>query len=370
MGSRSADLADHLWAENLQEVQDTLAAALGIPLLFVDPSGRPLAVCEDLNEFCRWFTRAIPLVRPCLECGRALALNSHRPTLGSLASAVRPSQCPLGVWDAAVPIWSAGEVIGYLATAQVRVQEAPGEGWPAEHSPDPGACAPSSGPPAGVGASAGTEEHLAVVNRLPVRPRLLVEEAASALSVVSYLIGALANARRRNLKLAERLREQTRWIQANERTDAVTGIANRRRFCEVLEAELARVRRYQRNLSLAVLDVRDFHHINDEFGHEAGDGVLRAVAQALVSTVRQTDFVARLGGDEFGVLFTETTREGAMIALARIALQVEDLNASGELPVELALDAGVAEYLPGVPDLIEAALQDLERAKQSGRLSR
>jgi diguanylate cyclase (GGDEF)-like protein len=351
MGRRTADLADHLWAESLQEVQDTLGRALGVPLLLVDPAGRPLAVCEDLNEFCRWLTRAIPLSRPCLECGRSERLTGARGAASSLANLCQVHSCPLGVADAAVPIWSAGDIIGYLVTAQVCLQpESHGESLPAAAK------------------LAEAEEHVALLARLPRCSRQALERAAAGLAVVASFIGSLAASRRRNLRLAERIREQTRWIQANEQTDAVTGLANRRHFCATLEGELARVRRYQCSLSLAVLDVAQFHHINEEFGHEAGDGVLRAIAQALASTIRQTDVVGRLGGDEFGIIFTETGREGAMIALARIAAQIEDLNASGELPVEIRLNVGLCEYALGVQDLLAGALEDLQRAKERERL--
>ena len=350
MGRRTADLADHLWAENLQEVQDTLGRALEVPLLFVDPSGRPLAVCEDLNEFCRWLTRAIPLSRPCLECGRSERLASTRAATGSLTALCQVHLCPLGVADAAVPIWSAGDTIGYLVTAQVCID------------PD------SRGGTDPITKPAEADENLALLTRLPRRPRPVLERASAGLAVVSSFIGSLAASRRRNLRLAERIREQTRWIQANERTDPVTGLANRRHFCATLTGELARVRRYQRSLSLAVLDVHSFHHINEEFGHEAGDGVLRAIAQTLASTIRQTDMVGRLGGDEFGILFTETGREGAMIALGRIATQIEDLNASGELPVEVRMEVGLCEYALGVQDLLASALEELRQAKETERL--
>ncbi len=349
MGRRTADLADHLWAENLQEVQDVLGHALGVPLLFVDPSGRPLAACEDLSEFCRWLTRAIPLPRPCLECGRGERLTRTARAGSSLRQLCWVHSCPLGVADAAAPIWSAGSIIGYLSTAQVRLRPQPGrEGAPAPSEP-----------------AADAEEHTALLSRLPICSPGTLERAAAGLAAVASLIGSLAAARQRNRRLAERVREQTRWIQANERTDPVTGLANRRQFLATLEGELARSRRYHCRLALAVLSVHGFREINDEFGHEAGNGVLRAIANALTSTLRQTDALGRLGNDEFGVIFTETGREGAMIALARLAHQIEEINASGELPVEIRVHTGLCEYARETEDLLAEAREVLRRARQA-----
>ena len=351
MGRNTADLADHLWAENLQQVQDVLGHSLGVPLLFVDPSGRPLAVCEDLSEFCRWLTRAIPQSRPCLECGRGERLTNLHGLTSSLRNLSQVHGCPLGVSDAVAPIWSAGDIIGYLVTAQVCLQpESEGERAQVPAKP------------------AEAEEHLALLSRLRRRSRQDLERAAEGMAVVASATGALAASRRRNLRLAERIREQSRWIQANERTDAVTGLVNRRHFCATLEAELARARRYQRSLSLAVLDVHGFRQINEEFGHEVGDGVLHAIAHTITSTIRQTDMMGRVGGDEFGIIFTETNREGAMIALARAASQIEDLNASGELPVEIRLAVGVCEHSPASQDLLGEAQEELRRAKEAERL--
>ncbi len=344
MGRRNADLAEHLWAENLQETQDVLGHALGVPLLFSDPSGRPLTACEDLSEFCRWFTRAIPLPRPCLECGRGARLSRTAGRGGSLRQLSEVHHCPLGAADAAAPIWSAGSIVGYLLTAQVRLDSEP-----------------EGNAPSGV---AEAEEHAALLSRLPVSSPEILERAAAGIAAAASLIGALAAARQRNRRLAERVREQARWIQANERTDPVTGLPNRRQFLSTLEGEVARARRYHCRLTLAVLGVHAFREINDEFGHETGNGVLRAVAEALLSTLRQTDILGRLGNGEFGVIFTETGREGAMIALSRLARQIEEINASGELPVEIRVHTGLCEHTQDTEDVLSQAQEELRLARR------
>jgi len=337
MGGRCEDLAEGLWPENLQEVQDSLSGAAGIPVLFVHASGRPLAACEDLASFCRLFTRAVALSRPCLGCGRP----SDRHEVETAADRLLPRihRCPLGLIDIAIPIGAAGEEIGQLITGQVR----------ADHA----------GPPGGDGESAArdSEECASFVARAPNRSQGEMEAIASGLSAVACLTGSLAAARRRNLRLAEHVREQSRYLRHHVTTDAVTGVANRRHFCAALEGEMLRARRYKRSLSVAVLDIEGFRRTNEEFGHDTGDAMLRSIAECITSTVRQTDLVGRVGADEFAVLSPETTRAEAMIAIARIQSRVADLNASGELPIEVRLVVGVVDRSAEAVDLLDAAVK-------------
>jgi len=343
MGRSGEDLAQRVWPDNLQHLQDTFSCCLGVPILFVDPSGRPLTACEDLSEFCRRFTRAISLSRPCLECDRAPRL-SHPASSTVTASRARSlvHECPLGLVDVAAPVVAAGEHLGYVVSAQQ--VEVGRRGEPA--------------PPA---RPRSDDECLALLLRLPRCTREELGKTAAGVAVLAWLLSALTGCRRRNLRLAERIREQSHWIQEQTMTDAVTGVANRRRFCAALEAETLRVRRYRRNLAVAVLDIQGFRRINDDFGHDIGDAVLREVAHCLLSTVRQTDLVGRVGGDEFALLFPETSRPEAMIALSRIARQIEDLNASGELPVEIRLLIGLADQSTGPERLLEEAYEGVGR---------
>jgi diguanylate cyclase (GGDEF)-like protein len=85
--------------------------------------------------------------------------------------------------------------------------------------------------------------------------------------------------------------------------DPLTGLANRRLFIELLDADLARTQRGHLPLALAFLDLDDFKNINDTYGHDAGDVVLRETANRLLASVRGADTVARLGGDEFVIIY-------------------------------------------------------------------
>jgi len=101
-------------------------------------------------------------------------------------------------------------------------------------------------------------------------------------------------------------------------TDELTGIYNRRAFQKVLDRELRRSKRYQKPLSLIMLDVDGFKAINDTYGHEAGDSVLKVLATQLQSSIREIDFLARYGGDEFAVILPETRAEEAAILAERL----------------------------------------------------
>ena len=339
MRRKSEDLAQQVWPEQLQQAQDELSQALGLPLLFVDQMGRPLTACEDLAAFCRQLTRGVGMARPCLECSRGDSAEvAIEAGLGPLPAQALVHVCPLGLLDVAAPIVSAGDLVGYLVSAQVPAEasELPGEreSWGRED-----------------------QECAALAARLPRRTPEELCTAAATLSVVAWLTGALARARQRNLRLSERVREQGRWLQEQVTADAVTGVANRRHLCEVLQKEVLRARRYHRRLSVAVLDIRGFRRINEDFDHDVGDAALRAVARTLAATVRQTDLVARVGADEFALVFPETCLPEAMIALSRVAAQVDDLNASGELPVEVSLGVGLTDDLR--EDMLAAAYQSL-----------
>jgi diguanylate cyclase (GGDEF)-like protein len=101
-------------------------------------------------------------------------------------------------------------------------------------------------------------------------------------------------------------------------TDPLTGLYNRRYLSERIRDEFARMRRYPRSLSLALVDLDGFKQVNDRFGHEAGDRVLVTVAQRLRSRLREVDILARFGGDEFVVMLPETDAAQACMVSGRI----------------------------------------------------
>src|SRR3954469_5468112 len=112
------------------------------------------------------------------------------------------------------------------------------------------------------------------------------------------------------------------------RTDALTGLLNRRAYEERLAIEAARSARYGHPLALAIFDLDGFKAVNDRLGHSAGDAVLQGVAKAIDSS-RLTDDAFRIGGDEFALLMPETWLEGAKVAATRVVTAIEDAELEG-----------------------------------------
>jgi len=158
-------------------------------------------------------------------------------------------------------------------------------------------------------------------------------------------------------------------LQVISNTDALTGLASRRRFTEALEREVARSLRYGAPLTLLLIDVDQFKRVNDQFGHAAGDRALSRVVGSLRSSCRQTDLPARYGGDEFALLLPETTGEKGLQLAQRIAVALRDPALEGPEDPPLTLSIGVAQLAPGerMAALARRADQGLYQAKTSGR---
>jgi diguanylate cyclase (GGDEF)-like protein len=165
--------------------------------------------------------------------------------------------------------------------------------------------------------------------------------------------------------LAATLRSSLERERVVSRTDFVTGAANRRAFEELLERELARSTRSGRPLSVVYLDLDRFKRVNDEMGHEAGDRLLRSVADALRRNCRTQDVVARLGGDEFAVLLTEAGEEAARRCAPRMLAHLDRVARENKWPVTASF--GVVTAVPPVPtveDLLAAADHLMYSAKR------
>ncbi len=159
-------------------------------------------------------------------------------------------------------------------------------------------------------------------------------------------------------------------IQNQARTDGMTKLMNYRAFQEQLKAEVHRATRYQRRLTLLMIDVDHFKEINDAFGHQGGDQVLEHVAQAIRSYIRREDFAARYGGDEMAVILPETGLAGASIVAQRLGDLVRDHKFQLSDPdFKVGLSIGVAELSEGMTpaDLIRKADDGLYKAKKGGR---
>lgn len=118
--------------------------------------------------------------------------------------------------------------------------------------------------------------------------------------------------------LIAELHKSQRTIEALADTDYVTGVMNARRFNRLLEHELNRSRRYKRPFTLVYLDLDNFKQVNDNFGHNEGDQLIKFIAEELKCQIRSTDAVARLGGDEFALLFPEAGRNEVEVIMSKI----------------------------------------------------
>ncbi len=172
--------------------------------------------------------------------------------------------------------------------------------------------------------------------------------------------------------LTDALEEANKRLGELATTDALTGIANRRRFEEVFSLEFERAKRYRRPLALLALDIDHFKQVNDQHGHAVGDDVLRVVASTLDRSLRRTDLVGRMGGEEFAVVAPETaTREGTALA-ERLRVMVGAATTDGGAgPLQCTVSIGVASW-DGVTDVAPSELRErsdraLYAAKRDGR---
>lgn len=156
-------------------------------------------------------------------------------------------------------------------------------------------------------------------------------------------------------------------------TDELTGLANRRRFRERAEDELARAQRYGRPLALVVMDLDGFKRINDQMGHQAGDEALQAAAVIGAGRVRQSDLLARVGGDEFALLLPETELGPALALAERLRQAVEaEPVATSRGPARLGLSLGVAGLTgpPGGRESLDDLLRRADEAMYADKLAR
>ncbi len=154
-------------------------------------------------------------------------------------------------------------------------------------------------------------------------------------------------------------------------TDGLTGLANHRTFQERLVREISRAERFQQELSLIILDIDHFKQVNDRYGHQVGDQVLRSVGNTLQDQLRKMDFVARYGGEEFAVIMPQTRKSEAI----RIAERLRESTAQGrflkaEPDRSITISLGIAEYPSDATEpsvLVEKADRALYISKEQGR---
>ena len=196
------------------------------------------------------------------------------------------------------------------------------------------------------------------IDQLPLETSLQVRilNEVAYLAVVGVAIAGLSQLRRTQAQLE---------LLATH--DPLTTVLNARAFASQVAQELGRNRRYGRPLALIYLDLDDFKRVNDAHGHATGDAVLRLVADAMRSAVRQADFVGRLGGDEFGVLLPETDGSVAHSVANRLAGGIRTVfRGTPSVTASIGVVA-VTGTEAGSDELLRKADQAMYEAKRAGK---
>lgn len=209
----------------------------------------------------------------------------------------------------------------------------------------------------------------------PLRYPLRVEAVHLAFGMI-VLAGITALSARMGL-LRERLRRQKKELEASleqiqllATQDELTGLVNRRHMTQLLRAEQARQQRTGQLMSVVLLDLDLFKSINDTFGHQAGDTVLRTFAQSVLPGLRSADVLARWGGEEFLLMLPDTSPSEALQCVERMRTVLAEVPFDAIDPgLRLTFSAGLAACQPGesIESVLELADQALYRAKQAGR---
>ena len=172
--------------------------------------------------------------------------------------------------------------------------------------------------------------------------------------------------------MAESLEKSEIALEDLATHDGLTGLYNSREFHRLLQAEIERSQRYKHPVSLLIGDIDRFKKVNDTYGHQAGDTVLRAVADHMQESVRKVDFVARYGGEEFAIILPEMTAADAVVVAERIrkSIAATTITLQEAQTVTIAISIGVAAFPENANSentLVAAADQALYAAKAAGR---
>lgn len=153
-------------------------------------------------------------------------------------------------------------------------------------------------------------------------------------------------------------------------TDSLTGLFNYRHFESEFEREFKRAKRYNNNLSVAIIDIDFFKKINDTYGHLCGDYILKEVAYIINENFRQTDYMFRYGGEEFAVILTETPFESAHIPLERLREKIENhkfIYDKEQINLTVSIGYSSDKDFETTFDMFDNADKALYKAKNEGR---
>lgn len=185
-------------------------------------------------------------------------------------------------------------------------------------------------------------------------------------------IGAKAEVYLQKQILEEELEARNALLQKMSITDTLTKVYNRRYLRQRLNEEIKKVKRYGYSVSCLMLDIDYFKKINDKYGHQEGDRVLKGLAFLLKKNIRSIDLISRYGGDEMIILFPHTDLKGAHIVAERLRKKVEEYNfGNPKKPLRFTVSMGLVSFdkedVLGEDSLMRAMDKQLYKAKQTGR---
>lgn len=169
-----------------------------------------------------------------------------------------------------------------------------------------------------------------------------VRDAGEMLTIYARVGLAIDEALRETINAY--VEEHTGQLRHLSRTDSLTNLYNHRTFYERLDEELKRASRYEKPLSIVLIDLDNFKSVNDTNGHQFGDYLLVKCAEWLRHELRQTDIICRYGGDEFGVILPETTREDAHAMMCRLTVTFKKLGMKEGTPPSFGMSFGLSSH--------------------------
>lgn len=197
--------------------------------------------------------------------------------------------------------------------------------------------------------------------------------SAKAVELIAQITAANQKLKQRLESAEATLKTQSQALEetlSEARTDSLTQLLNRRAFDEERERRWALWQRKQQPFSLLILDIDHFKRVNDTYGHDAGDMVLREVADRLNSVMRKTDYLARIGGEELAILMPESDYNSVSTVAKKILNVVRSLPVQyGETTIEVTISCGLMPVIhaDGVETLTKGADEALYAAKAAGR---
>ena len=214
------------------------------------------------------------------------------------------------------------------------------------------------------------------VSSLICVPLIAKGECIGIINITNKKNGKLFN--KKDLEFVEALANQAAIAVDNAQLyelatkDGLTKLYIHRHFYFLLESEIKRVQRYRHVLSLLMMDIDNFKHVNDTYGHLVGDMVLKEIAATIQKTIRHVDIPARYGGEEFTVILPETAALNAVIIAERLRQRISEIEVRIDENTILrpTVSIGIAEYpnaADGIKELIDCADKALYVSKENGK---